>query len=191
MSNLLPPPNLGDDDKSRGTVQRTTVTFADNFDPRARDNSDSPTLGPRASINDSSRARSSASTSRRVSSGDAGTNSGSADDDDASRAARRTTGSFGPSVPTSRGAINPPFMWHPTGILYRFTILALVAFILLVGYFADETIGATTSELRTCNSATLISLLKHLKLLLAGWVFGAHLISSSGLQSSSCLGQCV
>lgn len=73
----------------------------------------------------------------------------SLDDDESPRASRRSTGSWGPVSNAPSRPINPPSVWHPAGTLFRFSILSTVAFILTTGYFSDETIGATNTELRT------------------------------------------
>ena len=37
--------------------------------------------------------------------------------------------------------------FHPSRQFYQYTVLLLVAYLLVAGYFADETIGATTTAL--------------------------------------------
>lgn len=135
-----------DDSKPRQTIGRHTVSFSDDFDPRAPDSGDNS----RHSIRGDSPPRlvdeSSGASSRRNATSEPPV---LLDDDDAPRLTRRNT----LSLPTSsRAPTSPPSAWHPAGTVYRFIILSTVAFILTTGYFSDETIGATNSELRTYES---------------------------------------
>jgi hypothetical protein len=139
----------GDEIPIRSTKIRPTVTFADDFDPRGLGSHDDAHRSTYSDTNDITNARSNLSPTRRNSSNEGGSHSSLLDDEDPSRAARRTTGSFGPVSGATRAALSPPYPFHPTGWLFRFTILGTVAYILLAGYFSDETIGATNSELST------------------------------------------
>lgn len=135
-----------DDSKPRQTISRHTVTFSDDFNPRAPDAFDNtvPSIldGAPNGLSDpinSTLSRRNSSTEPSV----------VLDDDESPRITRRNTGSYGPTYSASKIAVNPPSVWHPAGVVYRFVILSCVAFILATGYFSDETIGATNSALRT------------------------------------------
>lgn len=133
----------GDDSKPRQTIGRHTVSFADEFNPRVSDTMDDtvPSIlkGSPNGIGDSTMNRRSHSSEPSV----------LLEDDESPRVSRRSTGSWGPMSGQSGRPINPPSVWHPAGTVYRFLILSTVAFILTTGYFSDETIGATNTELRT------------------------------------------
>jgi len=132
------------------TRPRPTVTFADEFDPRGLDARDNGAQSPIVLGSEGVRSRTASIPSRKTVLDEASSFAGLLDDNDGSKSPRRSISTFGPVSMGTRGAIPPPFGWHPSGVFYRFTILGLVAFILLAGYFSDETIGATNSELSTC-----------------------------------------
>lgn len=140
-----------DEKKTKNKSGRPTVTFADDFDPRGLGGSDTTAPSTLLGGNGSPRIRSIATSGRRSLSEDAGANGAFSDDDETPRVTKRLANSTSVLSAPSRAAQSPPYPWHPTGVLYRFTILATVAFILLAGYFSDETIGATNSELRTLS----------------------------------------
>jgi MFS family permease len=156
--------NPAEEPKTRTKAGRPNVSFADDFDPRGLDGGDSGSPALVLGGSGGPRSRSMASPARRSSLTEGGSNSSFNDDEDLSKSVRRSTGTFGSASAPSRAALNPPHAWHPAGVLFRFTVLSTVAFILLAGYFSDETIGATNSELRAQMNLTPTEI---------GWIYSA------------------
>lgn len=131
------------EEKGRQTSSRHTVTFADDFDPRSASINDVPRHSQRSDSPPDLVDRTSSIPSRRSSNYEPPV---LLDDDELPRLTKRNGL---PLTAGSRSALAPPSTWHPAGTVYRFIVLSTVAFILTTGYFSDETIGATNSELRT------------------------------------------
>jgi len=159
MTSTFGSTNVSDEQVLAQPRARPTVSFADHFDPRGSDSRDKDTASPIVQGNEGVRSRTSSIPNRKSGLDETSSLSDMLDDDDVSKSPHRSPATYVPASMSSRAAVQPPFGWHPSGVFYRFTILALVAFILLVGYFSDETIGATTSELRTSLSTLLPYLL--------------------------------